>query len=33
MHREDVQGIINTSKSYAEGQRAVMRVYTKTYME
>ena len=31
--RKDVQEAIKNSKTYAEGQRAVMRIYTKTYME
>lgn len=32
LHRADVQEIIETCRSYDEGQRAVMRVYEKVYM-
>lgn len=32
LHREDVQEIIENSKSYAEGQQKIMRVYTAVYM-
>lgn len=32
LHREDVQGIISTCKSYAEGQQKIMRVYETVYM-
>jgi len=32
LHREDVQEIIETCKSYAEGQQRIMRVYTSVYM-
>lgn len=31
--REDVQEIIETCKSYSEGQRAIMRVYEKVYIQ
>lgn len=27
LHRDDIQKILETCKSYAEGQRAIMRVY------
>jgi len=33
LDREDVQDIIETCKSYAEGQRAILRIYMKLYME
>ena len=32
LHRADVQEIIETCKSYAEGQQKLMRVYTAVYM-
>ena len=32
LHRKDVQEIIANSKSYAEGQRKIMRVYMAVYM-
>lgn len=32
LDREDVQRIIANCKSYAEGQRKIMRVYEKVYM-
>ncbi len=32
LYRKDVQEIIETCKSYAEGQRKIMRVYTAAYM-
>lgn len=32
LNREDVQKIIETCKSYAEGQQKIMRVYTAVYM-
>ena len=32
LQREDVQEIIKTCKSYAEGQMKIMRVYTAVYM-
>ncbi len=32
LQRDDVQGIIETCKSYAEGQRKIMRVYEAVYM-
>ncbi len=32
LHRKDVQEIIENCKSYAEGQRAIMRVYETVYM-
>ena len=33
LHRGDVQEIIASCKSYAEGQRKIMRVYTAVYMK
>lgn len=33
LHRADVQEIIETCRNYDEGQRAIMRVYEKVYME
>lgn len=33
LHREDVQEIIGTCKSYAEGQRKIMGIYTAVYMQ
>ena len=33
LHRGDVQKIIETCKSYAEGQQKIMRVYTAVYMQ
>lgn len=32
LQREDVREIIETCKSYAEGQQRIMRVYTAVYM-
>ena len=32
LHREDVQEIIETCKSYEEGQQKIMAVYTAVYM-
>lgn len=32
LHREEVQEIIETCKSYSEGQQKIMRVYTTVYM-
>ena len=32
LNRADVQEIINTCKSYAEGQQKIMRVYTAVYL-
>lgn len=32
LHRKDVQEIIETCKSYAEGQQKIMRVYTAVYL-
>lgn len=33
LHREDVQKIIETCKSYAEGQQKIMRVYEAVYLK
>ena len=33
LHRKDVQEIIETCKSYAEGQQKIMRVYTAVYLK
>lgn len=33
LDREDVKNIIETCKSYAEGQRAIMRIYMSVYMK
>lgn len=33
LHREDVREIIETCKSYAEGQQKIMRVYTAVYLK
>lgn len=33
LHREDVQDIIETCRSYAEGQQKIMRIYEKTYLK
>ena len=33
LHRKDIQEAIKNSKSYTQGQRAIMRIYTKTYMK
>lgn len=33
LHRADIQEIIETCKSYSEGQRAIMRVYEKVYIQ
>ena len=33
LYREDIQEIIETCKSYSQGQRAIMQVYTKVYMK
>lgn len=32
LHRKEVQEIISTCKSYAEGQQKIMRVYEAVYM-
>ncbi len=32
LHRKEVQEIIETCKSYAEGQQKIMRVYEAAYM-
>lgn len=32
LHRKDVQEIIETCKSYAEGQQKIMRVYEAVYL-
>lgn len=32
LDRKDIQEIIETSKSYAEGQRKIMRVYSAVYL-
>lgn len=32
LQRNDVQKIIQNCKTYAEGQRKIMRVYTKVYL-
>lgn len=32
LNMEDVQKVIETCKSYAEGQQKIMRVYTAVYM-
>ncbi len=32
LQRNDVQEIIQNCKNYAEGQRKIMRVYTKVYL-
>ena len=32
LHRKEVQDIIETCKSYSEGQQKIMRVYTAVYM-
>lgn len=32
LYREDVQRIIETCKSYAQGQRAIMRVYIQRFI-
>jgi predicted CopG family antitoxin len=32
LERKDVQEIIKTCKSYVEGQREIMRIYTAVYM-
>lgn len=33
LHRKEIQEIIETCSSYAEGQRKIMRVYTAVYMK
>jgi len=33
LHRKDIQEAIKNSKSYTQGQRAIMRIYTKAYMK
>lgn len=33
LYMEEVQDIIETCTSYAEGQRKIMRVYTRIYMK
>lgn len=32
LYRADIQAIIETCKSYAEGQQKIMRVYTAVYL-
>lgn len=32
LQRNDIQEIIQNCKTYAEGQRKIMRVYTKVYL-
>lgn len=32
LHRQDVQDIIQNSRSYSEGQQKIMRVYTTVYL-
>lgn len=32
LHRKDVQDIIQSCKSYSEGQQKIMRVYTAVYL-
>lgn len=32
LHRQDVQDIIQNSKSYSEGQQKIMRVYMAVYL-
>lgn len=32
LHREEVQKIIETCKSYSEGQQRIMRIYDTVYM-
>lgn len=32
LHRQDVQDIIQNSKSYSEGQQKLMRVYSAVYL-
>lgn len=32
LHREDIKEIINTCRSYAEGQQKIMRVYEAVYL-
>lgn len=32
LYREDIKEIINTCKSYAEGQQKIMRVYEAVYL-
>lgn len=33
LHRADVQRVIETCKSYSQGQQAIMRVYEAVYMK
>ncbi len=33
LHRKEVQEIIDTCKSYSEGQQKIMRVYTAVYLK
>lgn len=33
LHRKEVQDIIETCKSYAEGQQKIMRVYMAAYLK
>lgn len=33
LYRKEVQEIIETCKSYAEGQQKIMRVYTAVYLK
>lgn len=32
LYREDIKEIINTCKSYAEGQKKIMRIYEAVYL-
>lgn len=32
LHREDIKEIINTCRSYAEGQRKIMGIYEAVYL-
>lgn len=32
LHREDIQDIIQNCRSYSEGQRRILRVYTTVYL-
>lgn len=33
LYRQDAQEVIKTCRSYAEGQRKIMRIYTAVYMK
>lgn len=33
LHRKEIQEIIETCKSYTDGQQKIMRVYTAVYMK